>query len=147
MKNQKIRILFVCIANSFRSQIAEAIMNHKYGDVFEAESSGYKVKPINPLAIEVMQEYGVDISNKKSNKVIDFFKEGRTYKYVITVCNRSEEQDCPIFPGMVTRLSWGDLEDPEYFTGSQQEKKEMALILRDKIEKRIDDFVNTMKES
>lgn len=145
MENQKIRVLFVCVANSFRSQVAEAILNHKYGDSFEAESAGFKNKAINPLAIEVMQEYGIDISNNSVDKLMDFYNQGRIYQYVITVCNRGEEEDCPIFPGIVTRLSWGDFKDPENFTGSEEEKMNNARQLRDEIEKKIDEFANTVK--
>lgn len=145
MEKEKIRVLFVCVSNSFRSQIAEAILNHKYGDSFEAESAGFKSKKINPLAIEVMKEYGLDISNNSENKLMDFYNEGRKYQYVITVCNRGEEEDCPIFPGLVTRLSWSEFRDPDDFAGTDKEKLEMASKLRDDIEKRIDEFVNTVK--
>ena len=145
MNNEKIRVLFVCVANSFRSQIAEAILNHKYGDSFEAESAGFKSKEINPLAIEVMKGYGLDISNNSVDRLMDFYNEGRKYEYVITVCNRGEEEDCPIFPGLVTRLSWSVFKDPDDFTGTDEEKLEMARKLRDDIEKRIDEFVNTVK--
>lgn len=145
MKNKKIRVLFVCVANSFRSQLAETILNNKYGDLFEAESAGFINKSINPLAIEIMKEYGIDISNKKVDRLMDFFKEGREYQYVITVCNREEEEDCPIFPGFVTRLSWSDFEDPEKFFGTEEEKMNKARKLRDDIEKRLDEFVNTVR--
>lgn len=145
MENEKIRVLFVCVANSFRSQVAETILNHKYGDVFEAESAGFKTKTINPHAIEVMQEYGIDISNNSVDQVIDFYNQGRAYQYVITVCNRGEEEDCPIFPGVVTRLSWSDFGDPEKFAGSEEEIMDSARILRDEIEKKIDEFVRTVK--
>lgn len=145
MENEKIRVLFVCVANSFRSQIAEAILNHKYGDEFEAESAGFKTKAINPLAIEVMKEYGVDISDNSVDMLFDFYKEGRKYQYVITVCSRGEEEDCPIFPGQLTRFNWSDFEDPENYTGTDEEKLDKARKLRDDIEKRIDAFYNTVR--
>jgi len=145
MENTKIKVLFVCVANSFRSQIAETFLNHKYGDRFVAQSAGFKTRAINPLAIEVMNERNIDISNNSVDKIMDFYKEGRSYEYVITVCNRGEEEDCPIFPGIVTRLSWGEFGDPENFTGSEEEKKQQARKLRDDIEKKVDEFVNTVK--
>lgn len=145
MENKKIRVLFVCVANSFRSQVAEAILNNKYRDSFEAESAGFKIKEINPLAIKVMKEYGIDISNNSVDRLMDFYNEGRNYQYVITVCNRGEEEDCPIFPGLVTRLSWSDFGDPDNFTGTEEEKTNKANKLRDDIEKRIDEFVNTVR--
>lgn len=145
MEREKIRVLFVCVSNSFRSQIADAILNHKYGESFVAESAGFRKKDINPLAIEVMKEYGLDISNKSVDALLDFYNQGRKYDYVITVCNRGEEEDCPIFPGVVTRLSWKEFRDPDDFTGTEEEKLEMARKLRDDIAKRIDEFVNTVK--
>lgn len=145
MENEKIRVLFVCVANSFRSQIAEAILNHKYGDEFEAESAGFKPKEINPLAIEIMKEYGVDISGNSVDMLFDFYKQGRKYDYVITVCSRGEEENCPIFPGQLTRFSWRDFEDPENYTGTDEEKLEKARKLRDDIEKRIDALYNTVR--
>lgn len=145
MEREKIRVLFVCVSNSFRSQIADTILNHKYGEFFVAESAGFRKKSINPLAIEVMKEYGLDISNKSVDALLDFYNQGRKYDYVITVCNRGEEEDCPIFPGIVTRLSWREFRDPDDFTGTEEEKLEMARKLRDDIAKRIDEFVNTVK--
>ncbi len=145
MEREKIRVLFVCVSNSFRSQIADAILNHKYGESFVAESAGFRKKSINPLAIEVMKEYGLDISNKCVDELLDFYNQGRKYDYVITVCNRGEEEDCPIFPGKVTRLSWREFRDPDDFTGTEEEKLELAGKLRDDIAKRIDEFVNTVK--
>jgi arsenate reductase len=141
MENEKIKVLFICVYNSFRSQIAEAILNQKYGDRFVAESAGYKVKEINPLAIEVMKEHGVDISKNNVNKAFDFYNQGRKYQYVITVCNREQEEDCPIFPGKVIRFHWDGLDNPEDYTGAQEEKLEKGRKLRDDIEKRIDEFV------
>lgn len=145
MENEKIRVLFVCVANSFRSQVAETILNYKYGEVFEAESAGFKEKAINPIAIDVMKEYGIDITNNSVDKLMDFYNQGRKYQYVITVCNRAEEEDCPIFPGVVNRLSWGEFGDPDNFMGSYEEKLSKARKLRDSIEKKIDEFINTIK--
>jgi arsenate reductase len=120
-------------------------LNHKYGDTFEAESAGFKTKAINPLAIQVMKEYGIDITKNSVNRLIDFYNEGRIYQYVITVCNKGDEEDCPIFPGVVTRLSWSEFGDPENFTGTDEEKMNKASKLRNDIENRIDEFVNTVK--
>ena len=143
MTNEKRKILFVCVQNSFRSQIAEAIVNKKYGDRFVAESAGLNIGEINPLAIRVMKEYGVDISNNQVNSVFDFHKEGRFYSYVITVCSRETEKACPIFPGIRKRLNW-ELENPEDYTGTDEEKYEKAILLRDEIERRIDELVESL---
>ncbi|NTW71339.1 MAG: arsenate reductase ArsC [Eubacteriaceae bacterium] len=141
LKKQKIKVLFVCVHNSFRSQIAETILNHKYGEHFIAESAGLEKKEISPLAIQVMKEYGIDISQHSVDSVFDFYKEGRLYHYIITVCSKEVEAQCPIFPGIRNRMNW-DLEDPEEFTGTLEEKLEEARILRDKIETLVDEFVN-----
>ncbi len=143
MANEKRRILFVCVQNSFRSQIAEAIVNKKYGDRFVAESAGLNIGKINPLAIRVMNEYGIDISNNQVNSVFDFYKEGRFYSYVITVCSREAEKECPIFPGIRKRLNW-ELENPENFTGTEEEKYQKAIEIRDEIERRIDEFISSI---
>jgi arsenate reductase len=119
-------------------------LNYKYGDNFEAESAGFTVKEINPLAIAVMQDYGLDISRNSTNSVFDFFNEGRLYNYVITVCNKETEKACPIFSGIRKRINW-NLEDPEAFTGSKEEIYQKALHLRNEIEKRIDDFANPVE--
>ena len=141
MLNKKNKVLFVCVHNSFRSQIAEAILNHKYGDLFIAESAGLNKTQINPLAIEAMKDYGLDISNNSVDDISDFYKEGRTYSYIITVCDRVAEKDCPIFPGVQQRINW-IFQDPETFTGSYDEKLKKTIQLISMIEKKIDEFVD-----
>ncbi len=71
---EKIRVLFVCVQNSFRSQIAESILNQKYGDQFIAESAGLTILTINPFAIQVMKEIGIDTSENSIDSVFDFYK-------------------------------------------------------------------------
>ena len=136
---RKIRVLFVCVHNSFRSQIAEAILNHKYGDRFIAESAGIQEKGVTPLAILAMEEYGLDISGVRSNSVFDFCEEGRHYDYVIAVCSKEAQERCPVFPGSARRLHWG-LDDPELFEGSPDELLDQAIVLRNQIEEKVDRF-------
>ena len=131
----KTRVLFICVHNAFRSQIAEAYLNK-----FEAESAGLKATEVNPLAIEVMAEEGIDISHKKAHSVFDYFKEGRFYGYVITVCDDSENEGCPVFPGMTQRLSWS-FEDPSKFTGTNEEKLNQIRKVRNQIKERIEAFI------
>jgi arsenate reductase len=121
--------------------MAEAILNHKYGGRFIAESAGLNKTNINPLAILAMKDYGLDIAGNSVDDVSDFFKEGRTYSYVITVCDRDAEKDCPLFPGVQQRINWR-FEDPEAFTGTHEEKLRKAIDLRNQIEKKIDEFVD-----
>lgn len=143
MTNKKTRVLFVCVHNSFRSQIAETLLNHKYGDRFQAESAGLHTTRIDPLAIEVMRDHGLDISSGTVDNVSDFFNEGREYSYIITVCDRDVEEDCPIFPGVHQRINW-KFEDPESYSGTHEEKRIKAADLRDRIEKKIDMFAEVL---
>lgn len=140
---EKRRILFICVQNSFRSQIAETFMNEKYGDKFEAESAGFSQKEVSPLAIKVMAEKGMNISENKANSVFEYYKQNRNYEYVITVCNKKLEEQCPVFPGVVRRINW-NLENPEDFEGTDEEKLTKAIALRNEIECRIDDFVHNL---
>lgn len=136
----KIRVLFVCVYNSFRSQIAETFLNHEYSDLFIAESAGLMTKEINPLAIQVMSEIDLDISKNSSDSVFDFYKQGRLYHHVITVCSREAEEKCPVFPGIQKRIHW-DLADPEEFEGTHEEKLDKARQLRDQIRNKVRGFV------
>jgi arsenate reductase (thioredoxin) len=86
---EKIRVLFVCTHNSARSQTAETFLNNLGQGRFEAESAGLEPRDIHPLVVEVMKEIGFDLSNKKPNSVLDFFKQGRLYHHVIFVCDKS----------------------------------------------------------
>ena len=91
---EKIRVLFLCRNNSGRSQMAEALINECAGDKIQAESAGLEPKAVNPLVIEIMNEAGLDISAKQSDSVFEFFKEGRLYNYVITLCDNSGFEQC-----------------------------------------------------
>ncbi len=139
----KIKVLFVCIHNSARSQMAESIINELHGDKFIAESAGFEAGKLNPFAVEAMKEMGIDISNKKTNEVFDFYKEGRIYKYVITVCDESNAEKCPIFPGVSKTIHWS-FEDPSSFVGTDQEKLENTIRIRDEIKLKIDDWVKSL---
>jgi arsenate reductase (thioredoxin) len=99
----KKKVLFICVHNSARSQMAAAWLNDICGDYFEAESAGLEPGELNPLAVQVMDEVGIDISNNKTPAVFDVFKSGRFFPYVITVCDESEAAGCPIFPGVTYR--------------------------------------------
>src|SRR5438067_12755620 len=106
MNPMKKKILFICVHNTARSQMAAAWLNEICGDYFEAESAGLEPAELNPLAVQVMDEVGIDISNNKTQAVFDVFKSGQFFPYVITVCDESEAAGCPIFPGVTTRLHW-----------------------------------------
>ncbi len=138
-KKRKIRVLFVCIHNAARSQMAEAFLNRLTGDRFEAESAGLEPTEINPLAVEVMKELGIDISMNRAKSVFDLYKEGRLYRYVILVCDEAAER-CPVFPGFATTLHWS-FEDPAGFTGSREERLTKTREIREQISKRIAEFI------
>lgn len=141
----KSRVLFICIHNSGRSQMAETFLSGLAGDLFEAESAGLKPRTLNPLVIEVMKESGYDISHKSSDSVFEFFKESRLYDYVITVCDETTENSCPIFPGVRRRLRW-PFPDPSQVQGTDQEKLDRVRMIRDEIRARIEAWIEEVKK-
>ena len=100
----KKRVLFICVHNSARSQMAEAWLDNLCGEYFEAQSAGLEPGTLNPVAVRVMTEVGIDISKKKTQAVFDVFTSGQLFAYVITVCDETSAEKCPISPGPATRL-------------------------------------------
>lgn len=137
---KKTKVLFVCEHNSARSQMAEAFLNTFAGDKFEAESAGLESGKLNPIVVKAMNEEGIDISKNKTKAVLDLFKKGNNYNFVITVCDESVAERCPIFPGIVTRLSW-NIPDPSRLEGTEEEKLEKTRIIRDTIKDKIQKFI------
>ncbi|HEY8834359.1 MAG TPA: arsenate reductase ArsC [Chthoniobacterales bacterium] len=133
----KSSVLFICIHNSARSQMAEAWLNHLRGDSFSAESAGLEPGTLNPLVVEAMQEIGLDISQKKTQSVADVLKSSRHFDFAITVCDETSAERCPIFPGATKRLHWG-FPDPSTLTGSHHEKLAAARKIRDQIRAKIE---------
>jgi arsenate reductase (thioredoxin) len=136
----KEKVLFVCIHNSARSQMAEAFLKKYGGSAFEVESAGIEPGILNPIVVDAMKEAGIDISKNRTKDVFDFLKQGKRFNYVVTVCDETSGERCPIFPGVLERLHWG-LEDPSSFTGSYDEKLARTKKVRNEIEKRIIQFV------
>jgi arsenate reductase len=120
--------------------MAEAFLNDLGKDKFVAESAGLEPGVLNPLVVEVMKEAGYDISGNKTKSVFDFYKQGKTYDFVITVCDESSGERCPLFPGGATRLHWG-FDDPSSFNGDEKEKLAKTRIVRDKIKEKIISFI------
>lgn len=138
------KVLFVCIHNSARSQMAEAFVN-KYGQgKIMAESAGLEPGKLNPIVVKAMQDVGIDISNNPTKSVFDFYKNGNLYNYVITVCDEASGEQCPIFPGITERLHWG-FPDPSSFVGSDEERLAKTKDVRDSIEEKIKNWINTLK--
>ncbi len=131
-----IKVLFLCIHNSARSQMAEAYLKKFGGDKFFVESAGLEAGNLNPLAIEVMKEDGIDISNNQTNDVFAYFKEGRLYQYVITVCDKEASDRCPIFPSAHKKINWS-FTDPSSLTGTHEEKLAATREVRDKIKEAV----------
>ncbi len=142
---EKTRVLFVCIHNSARSQMAAALLNDQFGEEFEAESAGLEPGSLNPLAVAAMREMGIDISENETYDVFDFYKEGRRYSYVITVCDEASGERCPLFPGIAKRLHWS-FDDPASFTGSEEEKMAKTIIVRNQIQSKIQSWVNAISK-
>jgi len=138
----KKKVLFICVHNSARSQIAEAFLKQMAGDRFEVESAGLEPGKLNPAAIEVMQELGIDISQNKTKNVFDFYKQGKQYDYVITVCDESQSGACPVFPGRGERIHWS-FDDPARFQGTQEERLEKTRQVRDKIKQQIEQWLGS----
>jgi arsenate reductase len=113
-----VKVLFVCTGNSARSQIAQALLEQLGGPDFHVESAGTVPKGVNPYAVRVLAEIGIDWSAAASKSVSEFVD--RPFDYVITVCDRAR-QSCPVFPGQYNRLHWG-LEDPAEVEGTDEEK-------------------------
>jgi len=117
--------------------MAEAWLNHLCGDRFEASSAGLEAGTLNPLAVQVMKEVGIDISRNKTQTVFDLVKEGKIYAYVITVCDEASAEQCPIFPGVTKRLHWS-FHDPSTVTGTPEKKLEQVRKIRDDIKSAVE---------
>ena len=136
------KVLFVCVHNSARSQIAETYLR-KYGENrFVVESAGLEPGTINPLVVEVMGEEGFDLSDKQTNSVFEFYEQGRSYDYVITVCSKDAAESCPIFPGRGMRLHW-PFDDPSKAVGTQEEKLCQVRRIRDEIRVQVLSFLES----
>ena len=132
----KITVLFVCVHNSARSQMAEAFLKKYGGGRFEVESAGLEPGTLNQVVVDVMAEAGIDISHNKTKSVFDFYKQGKQYDYVITVCDESQSGTCPAFPGTGERLHWG-FADPSQFQGSLEDTRRQTRVVRDQIEGKV----------
>lgn len=140
---KKITLLFVCIHNSARSQMAEAFLNQLASDRFEAASAGLEKGTLNPLAVRVMAEVGIDISGNQTKSVFDFHESGRRFNYVITVCDAANAASCPVFPGSNNTLHWF-FDDPSSLTGSEEKKLEGTRMIRNEIESQVRRFIESV---
>ncbi len=134
------KVLFVCVHNAARSQMAEAFLNRLGEGRFQAESAGLQpLNGINPYVIRAMAEIGYDISANKVKGVFDLFKQQRKYDLVIKVCDQALGQQCPIFPSALATLTWSFL-DPAGFSGTDEEILRQVRALRDQISVRVEEL-------
>lgn len=132
------KILFLCTGNSCRSQMAEGIANHFGKNKIQAFSAGLNPSTVNPYAIEVMKEIGIDISSQRSKEIEEFY--GKDFDYIITLCE-SARQNCPFFPGKAERLHW-DIKDPVSATGTHDEIIQEFRRCRDIIKQKVIEFIS-----
>jgi arsenate reductase len=135
----KSKVLFVCIHNSARSQMAEAFMNRYCSDEYEAQSAGLEPGTLNPLVVEAMAEEGIDLANAQTKSVSEIIERGERFDYIVTVCDEASAERCPIFPGSGSRLHWS-FPDPSQFQGPPAAKLEAVREVRDAIAQRIHEW-------
>lgn len=135
----KTRVLFLCTGNSCRSQMAEGFPRTYGGARYEAHSAGARPSTLNPLAVEVMREVGIDISGQRSKNATEYL--GTHFPMIVTVCDNAREH-CPIFPGPSVRQHW-PFEDPAEAKGNREERLALFRKVRDQIGAKIQDFVKT----
>jgi arsenate reductase len=139
----KARLLFLCTGNSCRSQMAEGLLRHIWPDQFEVWSAGIERHGLNPRAVRVMREIGIDISGHES-KTLDDLGE-REFDYVVTVCGHANET-CPVFPGRTTRLHAGFDDPPKLAANARTEEEALGHYrrVRDEIGRYVRELPRTL---
>lgn len=134
------KVLFLCVHNSARSQMAEAFLKSLGGGRFEAESAGLEPGTLNPYAVRAMAEVGIDISANATKSAFDLFKAGRVFQVVVAVCSKEAAERCPTFPGLAERHHW-PFPDPASFTGDDEAIMAQVREVRDSIRAAVEEFV------
>ncbi|MDP3177297.1 MAG: arsenate reductase ArsC [Spirochaetaceae bacterium] len=134
------KVLFLCVHNSARSQMAEAFLKKHGGGRFEVESAGLEPGKLNPYVVRAMAEAGIDISGNPTKSVFDLFKDKKVFQVVITVCSKEAAERCPIFPGLAERHHW-PFDDPSAFMGTDDEIMARVRSVRDEIEDAVKTFI------
>lgn len=140
--NERITILFLCTGNSCRSQMAEGWTRHLKGEVIDAHSAGIETHGLNPYAVKVMAEAGVDISNHQSKTTADL--RSKEFDYVVTVCSDAEE-NCPFFPAKTKILHRG-FDDPPRLAADIETEEKAADIYR-RVRDEIRAYIETLPEA
>lgn len=132
------RVLILCTGNSARSQMAEGLLRHDAGDLFEVFSAGTKPTRVRPEAITVMHELGIDIANQRSKSLDEF--AGQEFDYVITVCDDTKE-NCPIVPAKARPIHWS-IEDPAAVAGTEEQRLAVFRRIRDELREHLRSLVH-----
>ena len=141
----KTKVLFICSHNTTRSQMAQALLVKYGGEDFEVFSAGIKAGELNPMAVEVISEdENMNISSYTTNNILDYFKQGLHFHYVITVCDEAKKEPCPIFPSLDGVLHW-NITSPAC-DGSYEEKKEKVIASKNELKVNVLEFINLVKE-
>ena len=119
--------------------MAEALLNEVCGEEFQAYSAGLEPGKLNPIVVKAMGELGIDISRNETKAVFDMVKSGKSFAYVITVCDEASAERCPIFPGVTSRLHWS-FSDPSSFHGTEEERLARTREVRDSIRAKIEQW-------
>jgi arsenate reductase len=135
----KSSVIFVCFHNSARSQMAEAILRHLCPDEFSAESAGIEAGKLNPLAVQVMSEIGIDISANPTRRIFDVVRSGKVFWHVISLCDEASEGRCPVVLRYKERHHW-PFADPAVLEGSAEERLAKTREIRDQIYTRIQEW-------
>jgi arsenate reductase len=132
-------VLFICVHNSARSQMAEALLNHYCPEDFAAESAGIEAGDLNPYAVQAMSEIGINISGKFPRKVFEVVKTGKVFAHAVSLCDEANEGRCPILPRHGKRHHWA-FPDPASSAGTEAEKLERMRRARDLISRRVQEW-------
>ncbi|MBT7716289.1 MAG: arsenate reductase ArsC [Deltaproteobacteria bacterium] len=139
---KKLRLLFLCTGNSCRSQMAEGLCHHLRGDVIESYSAGIIKHGLNPLAVKVMHEIGIDISEQQSKTIDDL--NNREFEYVVTLCDRANET-CPFFPAKTKVTHQGFDDPPKLAAGAGSEEEALSHYRR--VRDEIKSYILTLPEA
>lgn len=138
---EKTRIMFVCIHNSARSQMCEAFVRHYAPDRFDVHSSGIESGTFNPLVVRAMEEIGVSMEGQYAKPARHYIDRHKPFDYVVTVCDESNAERCPLFPGKSERMHWG-FPDPSALQGTDEQKLAGIRPIRDAIHKRVSEWLS-----
>ncbi len=134
----KKKILFICTHNSARSQMAEGLTNHFFGDRWEAFSAGTEKTIVKPMAIKALEKIGIEISHQRSKLATEF--RGMEFDIVVTVCD-SAKDNCPFFPGSKKYIH-KSFKDPSNINESDEERMEAFCRTRDEIRDWLQDLLS-----